>query len=61
MLTAARVAHVAGGGGTDAPDARAIDAEVREALATGQSLYTLDEAHLAALAPDVILTQDLCD
>ncbi|MFM8699596.1 MAG: cobalamin-binding protein [Phycisphaerales bacterium] len=34
---------------------------MREALATGQSLYTLDEAHLAALAPDVILTQDLCD
>ncbi|MFM9179678.1 MAG: cobalamin-binding protein, partial [Phycisphaerales bacterium] len=61
VLTAARVAHVAGGGGTDAPDARAIDAEVREALATGQSLYPLDEAQLAALAPDVILTQDLCD
>ncbi|MFM8873013.1 MAG: cobalamin-binding protein, partial [Phycisphaerales bacterium] len=59
VLTAARVAHVAGGGGTEAPDARAIDSEVREALATGQSLYTLDEAQLAALSPDVILTQDL--
>lgn len=39
----------------------AIDAEVRAALAAGESLYTLDEAMLAELAPDVILTQDLCE
>jgi ABC-type Fe3+-hydroxamate transport system substrate-binding protein len=61
VLTAARIAHVAGEGASAAPDAGAIDAQVREALSSGQSLYTLDEARLAALAPDVILTQDLCD
>lgn len=27
----------------------------------GSSLYTLDTERLAALAPDVLLTQDLCD
>ena len=37
-----------------------IDAAVREAVAGGGSLYTLDESLLAELAPDVILTQDLC-
>ncbi len=39
----------------------AIDASVRASLATGQSLYTIDEALLRELRPDVILTQDLCD
>jgi len=61
VLTAARVAHVAGDADGGAPGARAIDAEVRDALASGQSLYSLDEAGLAALRPDVILTQDLCE
>ncbi|MEW2368065.1 hypothetical protein AB0940_01725 [Streptomyces sp. NPDC006656] len=28
---------------------------------SGSSLYTLDTEALAALAPDVVLTQDLCD
>jgi iron complex transport system substrate-binding protein len=37
-----------------------IDGAVRAAVAGGQSLYALDEARLAELAPDVILTQDLC-
>jgi iron complex transport system substrate-binding protein len=37
-----------------------IDAAVREAVAGSRSLYALDEALLAELAPDVILTQDLC-
>ncbi|MFM7261959.1 MAG: cobalamin-binding protein [bacterium] len=39
----------------------AIDAEVSAALANGSSLYELDEALLAELAPDVILTQSLCE
>ena len=42
----------------------AIDQQVREALASPQgpqSLYTLFADRLAALAPDVILTQDLCE
>jgi iron complex transport system substrate-binding protein len=37
-----------------------IDASVREAVAGGKSLYALDEALLAELAADVIITQDLC-
>ena len=39
----------------------AIDAEVSASLASGGSLYELDERLLAELAPDVILTQSLCD
>ena len=39
----------------------AIDADVSAALATGASLYELDEALLAELDPDVILTQNLCE
>jgi iron complex transport system substrate-binding protein len=38
----------------------AIDAVVRERAARGLPMYELDRAALAALAPDLILTQDLC-
>lgn len=38
----------------------AVDAAVSSQLQSGTSLYTLDETLLAELAPDVILTQDLC-
>ncbi len=51
VLTAPRVRP-------DAP--AAIDAQVSTALASGDSLYDLDRAALAALRPDLILTQDLC-
>jgi iron complex transport system substrate-binding protein len=37
-----------------------IDAAVRNAVRGGRSLYALDEALLAKLDPDIILTQDLC-
>jgi iron complex transport system substrate-binding protein len=37
-----------------------IDSAVAERMRTGESLYLVDEALLHALAPDVILTQDLC-
>jgi len=37
-----------------------IDARVREVTARGESLYSLDEATLAALEPDLIVTQALC-
>lgn len=37
-----------------------VDAAVSAQLANGLSLYTLDEAKIAELAPDVIVTQDLC-
>jgi iron complex transport system substrate-binding protein len=38
-----------------------IDRAVREAIAGGRSLYAIDEALIDALAPDLILTQDLCE
>jgi iron complex transport system substrate-binding protein len=34
---------------------------VRETVAAGAPLFALDEAAIAALAPDVLLTQALCD
>eukprot|EP00755_Sulcionema_specki_P026248 Sspe_Gene.85191::Locus_55989_Transcript_1_1_Confidence_1.000_Length_1798::g.85191::m.85191 len=37
-----------------------VDKQVSQSLSSGNSLYTLDEAKLKALRPDVILTQDLC-
>jgi iron complex transport system substrate-binding protein len=37
-----------------------IDAEVSAMLAAGESIYTLDDARIRAIAPDVILAQDLC-
>jgi len=37
-----------------------IDARVREVTAHGESLYRLDEETLAALRPDLIVTQALC-
>jgi iron complex transport system substrate-binding protein len=38
----------------------AIDAWVRDRVASGLPMYELDRAGLAALTPDLILTQDLC-
>jgi iron complex transport system substrate-binding protein len=38
----------------------AIDRRVRAALAEGRSLYTVDAELVDRLAPDVIVTQDLC-
>ena len=37
-----------------------IDAAVRAALADGHGIYALDDAMLAELEPDLILTQELC-
>ncbi len=37
-----------------------IDSLVRARLADGDALYTLDAAAMQAIAPDVVLTQDLC-
>lgn len=42
-------------------DPAVVDAAVREASAAGAPLFRLDEAAIAALAPDVFLTQALCD
>ncbi|MFN2560383.1 MAG: ABC transporter substrate-binding protein [Jatrophihabitans sp.] len=58
----ARVEKTVVVGGRDtsdmAPDA--IDAYVRAQLASGEDLYTLHAEALAGLAPELILTQDLC-
>jgi iron complex transport system substrate-binding protein len=39
----------------------AIDARVRAVIRDALSIYEVDEDQLAALAPDVIVTQDLCE
>ncbi len=51
---------VVGGRDTSAMTPGEIDAYVRAQLAAGQDLYTLHARALAGLAPDLILTQDLC-
>lgn len=51
---------VVGGRDTTGLTPGEIDAEVRARLAAGEDLYTLHAGALAALAPDLILTQDLC-
>jgi iron complex transport system substrate-binding protein len=39
----------------------AIDTAVREVIRDALSIYTVDQGRLAALGPDVIVTQDLCE
>jgi iron complex transport system substrate-binding protein len=53
-------AVVIGGRDTTGMSPAAIDAYVRAQVAAGQDLYTLHAEALAALAPELILTQDLC-
>jgi iron complex transport system substrate-binding protein len=38
-----------------------IDAAVKEVVGAGRALYTLDEERLAELAPDLIVTQAVCE
>jgi iron complex transport system substrate-binding protein len=42
-------------------DARAIDEAVKATVGEGRALYELDEELLAELAPDLIVTQAICD
>jgi iron complex transport system substrate-binding protein len=51
---------VVGGRDTRGLDPGEIDRYVKEQLAAGGDLYTLHADALAGLAPDLILTQDLC-
>ena len=51
---------VVGGTDTSTMTVGQIDAYVREQVSAGRDLYTLDEGALAQLAPDLILSQDLC-
>jgi iron complex transport system substrate-binding protein len=41
--------------------AREIDAAVKATVGEGRALYELDEERLAELAPDLIVTQAICD
>lgn len=45
----------------DSSDPARVDAEVRAAAAAGTALYALDADAIVALAPDLIVTQALCD
>jgi iron complex transport system substrate-binding protein len=52
ILIKSRISHT--------QNAAAIDKQVREFLACGESLYSVDFDVLAAIEPDLIVTQDLC-
>jgi iron complex transport system substrate-binding protein len=52
ILIRSRISHT--------ESAAAIDRQVREFLERGESLYSVDLAALGAIAPDLIITQDLC-
>lgn len=45
---------------TPGMSAAEVDAAVSAQVGSGESLYTLDEAKIAELAPDLIVTQQLC-
>ncbi len=47
--------------GPELHDPAAIDRHVRSAVHAGSSLYHLDSALLESLAPDLIVTQELCE
>lgn len=53
VLTSARIAPFA--------SSRDIDLAVRQVITEALSIYSVDEAKLAALEPDLIVTQDLCE
>jgi iron complex transport system substrate-binding protein len=52
VLIKSRISH------TESP--AAIDRQVREFLARGESLYSVDLEAMRAIEPDLIVTQDLC-
>ncbi|MGY1650108.1 ABC transporter substrate-binding protein [Geodermatophilus sp. SYSU D01119] len=56
----AEKAVVVGGLDTAGMTPAEIDAAVRARVAAGEDLYTLHAGALAALDPDLVLTQDLC-
>lgn len=45
---------------TPGMNAAEVDAAVSAQVGSGESLYTLDEVRIAELAPDLIVTQQLC-
>jgi iron complex transport system substrate-binding protein len=52
--------HVSGTALGDGLTPAEIDAEVAAATQAGAAIYTLDHDAIRAIAPDVIITQDLC-
>src|SRR5258706_2549018 len=52
VLIVSRISHTESAAG--------IDRQVREFLERGESLYSVDLTALAAIEPDLIITQDLC-
>lgn len=46
---------------TDSQSSQAVDAQVRELMASGKSLYAINQEALEQLQPDLVLTQGLCD
>ena len=56
-----RLTHPAVPSGPGAFGSAEIDAAVAERLRRGESLYLMDEATLADLQPDLVITQELCD
>lgn len=58
---AKRLPRLTASAGPELRDPAAIDRHVRSAVHAGSSLYHLDSALLETLAPDLIVTQELCE
>jgi iron complex transport system substrate-binding protein len=58
---ATRLPRLTASAGPALRDPAAIDRHVRAAVHAGSSLYYLDSALLESLAPDLIVTQELCE
>jgi iron complex transport system substrate-binding protein len=58
---ATRLPRLTASAGPELRDPAAIDRHVRSAVHAGSSLYHLDSALLEDLAPDLIVTQELCE
>lgn len=60
VLTSTNLPSAGRGGSGDRPP-REVDDAVTAAVAAGRPLYRTDAELLAALAPDVVIAQDVCD
>jgi iron complex transport system substrate-binding protein len=60
-LAAAELPHLTATVMPEGLDAGGIDAAVKEIVGEGRALYSLDEETLTELAPDLIVTQAVCD
>jgi iron complex transport system substrate-binding protein len=59
-VEAAKLPHLSSTSIPEGLSPSAIDAEVKRQVAAGQALYSLDEAVLTAVEPDLIIAQDVC-